>query len=309
MGDRSAIEWTDATWNPVTGCSKVSPGCTNCYAERLALRFGWSQKPWTRPNAAENVVLRPERLDQPLRWRRPRKIFVCSMSDLFHEAVDEKFIAKVFAIFALAQHHTYQVLTKRPQRMAHLLNDADFQFHVGWFASQAEWAFGLPRRRPEELPPWPHPHVWIGTSVEDQRRADERIPHLLATPAAVRFLSCEPLLGPLDLRQGLEPYCWSCGGKTVIPADDGLGPTPCPRCRDHGGLDPDRIAWVIAGDESGPNRRPCNLAWVRSLRDQCVSAGVPFFLKQLHIDGRKVSLPELSQSWDQFPEPEGVSVG
>jgi protein gp37 len=245
----SAIHWTDATWNPVTGCSRVSPGCEHCYAEALSLRYGWSRLPWTAPHAAENVVLHPERLGLPLRWRQPRRVFVNSMSDLFHERVPEAFIEEVFRVMAAAGWHTFQVLTKRPARM-HAVVASDT------FASAVGGAHG-----------WPLPNVWLGTSVEDQRRADERVPLLARTPAAVRFLSCEPLLGPLDLAPWL-----------------------------------DRLGWVIVGGESGPRHRPMDPDWARALRDQCAAAGVPFFFKQgagprpgMHreLDGRL---------WEQFPE-------
>jgi protein gp37 len=168
MGTR--ISWTEETWNPATGCSHVSEGCRYCYAERLSLRFGWSAKPWTHTNAAQNVVLHPERLRKPYMWKTARMVFVNSMSDLFHEVIPDAFIAQVFAVMAALPQHTFQVLTKRPERAA-------------------AWAG-----------PWT-PNIWMGTSVED-RRATGRIDALRRAPARLRFLSCEPLLGdlgPLDL--------------------------------------------------------------------------------------------------------------
>jgi protein gp37 len=171
LADKSAIEWTEATWNPVTGCSKVSPGCAHCYAETISLRFGWSPKPWTPENAAANVALHPERLDQPLRWRRPRMIFVNSMSDLFHELVPVRFVEDVFDVMAEASWHTFQVLTKRPDRARVVLRDIH---------GSAE----------------PLPNVWLGVSIENTRftwRADV----LRQLPATVRFISAEPLLGSL----------------------------------------------------------------------------------------------------------------
>jgi len=266
MGDRSAIEWTEATWNPVTGCSKVSPGCTNCYAERLSLRFGWSKHPWSAAHAAENVVLHPERLDRPLRWRRPRMIFTCSMGDLFHERVPFEFVSRVFQIMDACRQHTFQILTKRPERMA------------DWFAATKVEGPDFTGLAAVSMPDsmfttltdaWPLPNVWLGTSVEDQRRADERIPHLLRCPAAVRFLSAEPLLGAIDLGRAC-----SCG----YYCDESVGHV------DHPFWTPGHatpIHWVIAGGESGPGSRPCELEWLRSIRDQCAAAGVPFFLKQL----------------------------
>jgi len=170
MADRSAIEWTEATWNPVTGCSKVSPGCAHCYAETLSLRFGRSELPWTPANASRNVSFHPERLEQPLRWRRPRLIFVNSMSDLFHELVPAEFVDEVIAVMERAGQHTFQVLTKRPERARSLFVDG-------------------------EVRPLP-PNAWLGVSIENSRftwRADV----LRETPTAVRFISAEPLLGSL----------------------------------------------------------------------------------------------------------------
>lgn len=229
------ISWTNETWNPVTGCSHVSEGCRNCYAEALSLRHGWSKKPWTARNAAENVKLHPDRLDQPLRWQKPRMVFVNSMSDLFHDLVPFEFIDQVFATMAAAKQHTFQLLTKRPDRMrAHS------------------------RARLQQIGT-PLPNVWLGVSCEDQPNADERIPELLQTPAAVRFLSCEPLLGPIKLPVSLRNHLGHYG-----------------RCTDSCvGLD-----WVIAGGESGRDYRVMDIAWARELRDQCHQYGVPFFMKQ-----------------------------
>lgn len=222
MSQKSNIEWTDATWNPVSGCSKISPGCAHCYAERLSLRFGHSRLPWTPTNAAENVVLHDSRLLIPISWREPRMIFVNSMSDLFHERVTDEFIARVFETMRIARHHTYQILTKRPERMR------------DWFTTDAgrTWAAD------------PLPHVWLGTSIELDRwvhRADA----LRETPATIRFISAEPLLGPL-------------------PSLNLAG-----------------IDWLIVGGESGSNHRPMDLEWARDIRDQCRAAGTSFFFKQL----------------------------
>ncbi|MCC7369860.1 MAG: phage Gp37/Gp68 family protein [Chloroflexi bacterium] len=271
MSDNSAIEWTDATWNPVTGCSKVSEGCRNCYAEALSLRFGRSTKPWAAQFADENVVLHPDRLDYPLKWKDARRIFVNSMSDLFHENIDDGFVCRVFKVMGAASHHTYQVLTKRPARMQALIQRWSDAFHGKRLDSdQGENT-------------WPPPHIWLGVSVEDQKTADERIPLLLNTPAAVRFLSCEPLLASIDL-------CQAAGA----PTDHAHGFACRTFLRD--------LHWVIVGGESGPRFRPLDLDWARSLRDQCISADVPFFFKQVGgrtpksggrlLDGR---------TWDEQP--------
>jgi protein gp37 len=249
MADRSSIEWTEASWNPVRGCSIVSPGCTNCYAMKQAHRFSGAGKAyagltkmskggpvWT--GAARTV---PELLDAPLHWKKPRRIFVNSMSDLFHEDVPTDFIAQVFAVMAEAKRHTFQILTKRAERMQQLLaHDLNY-----------------------EGPEWPLPNVWIGVSVEDQVRADERIPLLLQTPAAVRWISAEPLLGPVLLRRHIDvTRDGTVEGQIFV---------------DHlTGLD-----WVVVGGESGPGARPFDIAWARSLRDQCRAAGVPVFIKQI----------------------------
>lgn len=239
----TGIEWTDETWNPVTGCTKVSPGCDHCYAERITNRFGG-------PGAFDTVVLHPERLDRPLHWRTPRRVFVNSMSDLFHDAVPDEFIAQVFEVMAMAgdEHgHTFQVLTKRPGRMASWMRR-----HLG---EDQNWARNAPS------------NVWLGTSIETQKWVDVRLPKLLETPAAMRFLSCEPLLGPLDLSGWLDkPWC---------PTHDFPGGFCIEDCGDRRRLD-----WVIVGGESGPKARPMHPDWARSLRDQCVAAGVPFFFKQ-----------------------------
>ena len=216
MSDRSAIEWTDATWNPVTGCDEVSRGCDRCYAKRFAERWrGVSGHPYER---GFDVVERPDRLGQPRRWRRPRRVFVCSMGDPFHKAVPDAYLARVFLAMDAAPWHAYQLLTKRSSRMRDVVR-------------RTYGAAGAP------------PHLWCGVSVEDAA-ALVRVRHLRETPCAVRWLSCEPLLGPLD------------------------------------GLDLDGIAWVVCGGESGPGARPMRPEWARALRDRCAAAGVPFFFKQ-----------------------------
>jgi protein gp37 len=253
VADKSSIEWTDATWNPVTGCTKVSLGCDHCYAERIVERFKGK-------GAFENVTLNEERLEAPLRWRKPRRVFVNSMSDLFHESVPDRYIADVFAVMALAKQHTFQVLTKRHGRMRSLLRRKAFRTGVQRAAlkragGEAPWLVE---------PWWPLRNVWLGVSVEDQKWADIRVPALLDTPAAVRFLSCEPLLGPVDLAQSLA--LWQ-------PGDDQPWKGNRLPARDI-------LHWVIVGGESGPGARPMHPDWARSLRDQCAAAGVPFFHKQ-----------------------------
>jgi protein gp37 len=269
VGDKSRIEWTDATWNPVTGCSKVSPGCAHCYAETLALnRFagkpGYPGLPWTPENAAENVVLRPERLDQPLKWTRPRMVFVNSMSDLFHELVPEAFIERVFWIMYLAHRHTFQVLTKRPERMAEVVPRIYESF-----------------RRINGGVPVPFPNVWLGTSIENRRyvgRADD----LRGTPAAVRFISAEPLLGPLvpELPSGVG---W----------DDGyLGEQ----------LDLWNIDWLIVGGESGPEHRRMDEEWVHRLHEVARNSHTAFFFKQWGGRTPKAGGRLLSgRTWDEMP--------
>jgi protein gp37 len=262
MADKSAIEWTDATWNPVTGCVEVSEGCDHCYARTFAER--WRGIPGHPYEQGFDVKLWPERLMQPLRWKRARRVFVNSMSDLFHDGVPDSFILDVFEVMADAGQHQFQVLTKRPGRMASLLASDWFS---GSFTAMSDRAY-------------PSKNVWLGTSVENQRWADIRIPKLLETPAAVRFLSCEPLLGPVELPTSAM-YPITVGEESIEP---GLG-------------------WVIAGGESGPGARPMNPDWVRSLRDQCTSADVPFFFKQWGGRTPKAGGRHLdARTWDQYPE-------
>lgn len=262
------IEWTDSVWNPTTGCDKVSDGCTNCYALTMAGRLkGMGQAKYQTDGDPRTsgpgfgIAVHPDALEIPLRWRKPRRVFVNSMSDLFHDGVPSEFIARVFAVMALTPQHTYQVLTKRHGRMRSLLSAEQF---MAWaYAATCEYGWaGKP------LPAWPLPNVWLGVSVEDQKRADLRVPVLLDTPAAVRWLSCEPLLGPVDLRR-------IGGGRINALAGDVLDDTgvvyaACPSALD----------WVVVGGESGPGARPMHPDWARSLRDQCVEAAVPYFFKQ-----------------------------
>jgi protein gp37 len=282
MADSSNIEWTDSTWNPTTGCDKVSPGCDNCYAMTLAPRLKAmgsahyqrdGQPPTSGPGFG--VSVHPDALTKPLEWKRSRRIFVNSMSDLFHAEISDEFIARVFAVMAQAPQHTFQVLTKRHARMRSLLSSARW----AELLTAAGWPTDLD---PEQ----PLPNVWLGVSVENQQWADIRIRALLGTPAAIRFLSCEPLLGPVDLTKAIEPNFAMSGWK------------------DLSGLH-----WVIVGGESGRGARPMEADWAREIRDQCVEAGVAFHFKQwgshdqhgepMHkkaagrmLDGR---------TWDEFP--------
>lgn len=238
MGAATTIEWTDATWNPVTGCTKISAGCDQCYAERFAERFrGTSGHPF---EMGFDLTLRPERVDQPLRWREPRMIFVNSMSDLFHKDVPNEFIARVCDTMERAHWHIFQVLTKRSSIMREFLS----------------------RRYRSSCGPR---HMWFGVSVEDGTKMS-RIRHLQETPAGVRFLSVELLIGQI------------------------------------GKLDLSGIDWVIVGGESGPRARPMNLAWVREVRDQCLESGVAFFFKQWGGLRPKSGGRDLDGlEWNQFP--------
>ena len=253
MSDRSKIQWCDASWNPIRGCSRVSTGCKNCYAERIAVRFADTGQPYEGvafPNGGRGVDVKleslakggkssgwtgevhfiPELLEQPLRWKRPRKIFVNSMSDLFYEKVPDARIHEIFRVMSQARLHTFQILTKRPHRMRE------------YFLQPHSWTR------------YPLPNVWLGVSVEDQKTADERIPVLLETPAAVRWVSYEPALGPVDF----------------LHFPDTTRKAPLPK-----GLD-----WLVAGGESGPGARCAHPQWIRTVRDQAMLAGVPFFFKQ-----------------------------
>jgi protein gp37 len=234
----TTIEWTDATWNPVTGCTEVSPGCDRCYAKTFAER--WRGTPGHYFERGFDVQLREDKLTLPWRWKKPRRIFVNSMSDLFHDSVPDEFIARVFGVMALAGQHTFQLLTKRHARMRSLLSDPDrlARLDPGYLG---HWIRdGL----------WPLRNVWLGVSVENQQWADIRVRALLDTPAAVRWLSCEPLLGPIDLHITTTPF------------------------------DRSPIDWVVAGGESGPGARPVDPNWLRGIRDYCIWKGVPFLFKQ-----------------------------
>lgn len=278
------IEWTDETWNPVVGCSVVSPGCTNCYAMRKAWRLGAMKATAHYRGLTKRVngrivwtgamKLAPEALlMKPFRWKKPKRIFVNSMDDLFHEAIPDALIDRVFAIIALNPHHTFQILTKRAERMRDYIALMDAS--ASRRAHLAEEVVKIDRAMPFENLRWPLANVWLGVSAEDQARAKERVPHLLATPAALHFVSAEPLLGAIDFAAWLfGPAREACGKRKARPQ----APTATPSNR-AGGL-PATIDWIIAGGESGPNARPAHPDWFRDLRDQCAAAGIPFFFKQ-----------------------------
>lgn len=297
MADKTGIEWADATWNPIVGCSIVSKGCTNCYAMKVAARlldkpgshyFGTTADTKNGGVWTGRLEMAPDHiLKQPLHWTRPRRIFVNSMGDLFHESVPADWIDRAFAVMALAQQHTFMILTKRPERMREYMKEwQENRAHISWsnyaITYHEACAFGTwgniepfndiifkgPKYEPLE-------NVWLGVSIEDQDSAEARIPPLLSTPAAVRFVSAEPLLGSVDLTDITYPS----------PPEDGRRGTVL-----HGhevaGMVGNCIAWippidwVICGGESGPDARPMHPDWARSLRNQCIAAGVPFFFKQ-----------------------------
>jgi len=290
LADKSKIEWCDATWNIVTGCSVVSPGCTNCYAMRLAgtrLREHPSRKGLTKCVNGNHVWTGEVRfneqwLTQPLRWKRPRRIFVAAHGDLFHDNVPDEWIDRVFAVMALAPWHTFQVLTKRAARMRKYFFDHPRVGGLQTYKVRQLHAV-------DELIPWrtdasraardliaglePLPHVWLGVTAEDQVRANERIPDLLATPAAKRFVSIEPMLGPVDLELAQCTCPWPLDAKATRHL---LGCKADRRPHRRWSLD-----LVICGGESGPGARPMHPAWPRSIRDQCKAAVVPFFMKQM----------------------------
>lgn len=278
MAEKSSIEWTDATWSPITGCSIVSPGCRRCYAMKLAgtrLRNHPSRSGLTRDTASGPVWTGEVRFNegwllQPLSWRRPRRIFVCAHSDLFHPDVPEEWIDKIFAAMALAPQHTFQILTKRPDRMRHYQMQETApgrQFaHIGRMAHRTQdckAAFDLLGK--------PFPHVWCGTSIERQPEAELRMPDLCATPAAVRFVSVEPLLAEITMRvEWLQA-----------------------------------LDWMIVGGESAADAKPMHPDWARSLRDQCNQYAVPFLFKQW---GSWASVSEVEGHGKHFSFPDGATV-
>lgn len=293
---KTLIEWAEYTVNAINGCSLASPGCTNCYAMRLAgtrmkhhpSRAGLTQDSKAGPVWTGQVRLNEKALLQPLAWKRARRIFWNAHGDLFHDAVPDEWIDRVFAVCAITWQHTHMILTKRSARMREYMNgfacDGARRFHVADAAQKITRDWKESARGVWALESWPLPNVWLGVSVEDQTRADERIPDLLATPAAVRFISAEPLLGPVNLNHvKFFDHLTESGGREEgwESALNGL------RYDMWAGDDEDpmtpgfpKLDWVIVGGESGPGARPMHPDWARSLRDQCVAAGVPFHFKQ-----------------------------
>jgi len=285
---RTRIEWTDATWNPIRGCTRVSEGCRNCYAERVAARFSGYGQPYAGlavmtsagPRWTGSVVAIEEHLDDPMRWRKPRRVFVNSMSDLFHDDVPDDLLDLLFSTMSVCNIHTFQVLTKRPQRMCDYLRAPERAKRI------ENSSYGLPTG-------WPIPNVWIGVSVENQPTADERIPLLFETPATVRFLSIEPMIEPTSLR-------WLCAWPENKP-HTAMNPTD--NTNQFDGLR--RLDWIICGGESGPGARPMELDWARSLRDQCATSGTAFFMKQIcDWQGKKIPFERWPEDLKvrQFPE-------
>lgn len=321
MGDQSKIEWTDATWNFVIGCTQVSAGCDHCYAMTMHNKrhkaweggtFPGAPKQYHKPFSEVQII--PERLEMPLRWQKPRKIFVNSLADLFHKDVPTDVIDQAFGVMAASPKHTFQILTKRPQRMLRYLSDPETKKRI-WHAGRPlverirrkDMYDIVPVAKPGQGPDWcypaqwPLPNVWVGTSVENQEAA-YRIDYLIQTPAAVRFLSCEPLIGPLDL----EKWLWLRGDFETDTWVDAVG-----RARGEGGTSSPiesyemagDIHWVIVGGESGYGHRPIDPEWVRALRDDCNDADVAFLFKQWGGHTSKAGGRDLDgRTWDEFPE-------
>jgi protein gp37 len=284
VADGTQIEWTDATWNPVTGCTKVSPGCAHCYITSTpAFRIAGRKF----VNGSTDIRFHSDRLEKPLSWRAPKLVFVNSLSDLFHGSVHRTFIARVYATMVAAYWHTFQVLTKRPARRQWLLDDPSFRDEVASEAARlinplrGKDPMGSGRTKSYvatlNLAHWMDgaaKNIWEGVTTENQRWADDRIPVLLATPAAVRFISAEPLLGPVNLDDG-ECSWLTCNGSEHID-EACLTRQTGPAYGHYRGID-----WVIVGGESGPGARSMDIAWARSIVEQCKAAGVPVFVKQL----------------------------
>jgi len=265
---KSKIDWTDSVWNVVTGCTPAGPGCKNCWAKnfapRLAGRFGYPEKPHQF-----DVTLHLNKIGESKKWKKPRKIFACSMGDLFHAKVPDWFLYRVFDAMIETPRHTYQVLTKRIERVG------QFWKQYSAYRVYDHKVRGAGRKRDQVLE-WPE-HIWIGTSTENQAMADKRIPILLSIPAAIHFVSVEPMLEEIDIAQA-QYDCGYFGDRFDID-------------------------WIVCGCESGPGRRPFDIEWARALKSQCIESKTPFFFKQMQVGNKVVKMPELDgQVWAQFPE-------
>lgn len=302
MGKKHGIGWLNVpgfvpqTWNPIVGCSKISEGCANCYAEKMAKRlalidpmsayfevYDLMESAWSGETA-----LAYKAMEKPLGWKKPRAIFVGSMTDLFHENTPEEWIDRVFAVMALCPQHLFIVLTKRADRMEEYMNSKQHRGDASLCRAVDAFPANLGDRH--GCLEWPLPNVWLGVTAENQAMADERIPHLLRTPAAVRFVSCEPMVGPVDLTD-------------LVRTDDGPGEHHYSALECDVDVEDDvdfhgaTLDWVICGGESGSGARAMNPDWARGLRDQCQAAGVPFFFKQWG-----------AEPWDEFVIPDGYSA-
>lgn len=270
------ITWTDKVWNPVTGCTKISEGCRNCYAEGLFKRFG---KQWGHD--FNEIICKSERLNEPLKWKKSSKIFVCSMGDLFHDEVPEIYLWHVFDAMWRSAQHTYLILTKRPKNMKRFFERIDDNHPNG--------------------PSWnlcPSPNIWLGVTAENQKEADRRIPILLNTPAAKRFVSIEPMLEGVDIKHYLDGMPEPCGGGINYVSKEMASDACCPEMEGMPiAQEPEwqqtspPLSWVIVGAESGSKRRPCNIEWIRDIVRQCKEASVPVFVKQMEIKGKITTNP------------------
>jgi len=293
MAIKTKISWCDATYNPITGCTPISEGCANCYAKRWVAHFpllhGFTSggPAWDpteiEPFPFETIRFHHKRLDTPLKWKKPRRIFVCDIADLFHHHVCPEWIGAVMLVASFCSHHTFMLLTKRVRRMASWFENNPFGYTQG--AALAEFGKHIQMSSPmgrrnrvngvgtinghDGQNEWPLPNVWIGVTAENQARADERIPVLMGIPAAKRFVSIEPMLGPVELFGKHRDYLHDLGLPGRPPVQKG-------------------IDWVILGCESGPGRRPCKIEWMIDVVDQCRAAHVPVFVKQIHDGFGKV---------------------
>lgn len=317
MGDRSKIQWTDATWNPIRGCTRVSEGCRRCYAERVAARFSKPGQPYhglarwvshasgleyedraaagdAEPRWTGEVRLVLDHIDDPLRWTKPRRIFVNSMSDLFHPGVEFSWLDEIFAVMALAQQHTFQILTKRPERAHQYFLSVIADHFERWLKEQVHKLRAMPGRGAARSADrinlrWPLRNVWLGTSAENQPTANERIAALRRVPAAVRFVSYEPALELVDFD---EAGAFLIDAEAAGVADDPLAANLLSRAVNEGRGDVRRwIDWLIVGGESGPGARSFDVAWARSAIAQCRKAGVPVFVKQLGSEWARLMAP------------------